>query len=294
MNKPVIAITQGDPAGIGPEIARKAIKHSRVLAVCHPLIIDLPKETSQVPIGRSSALGGRLSYEALCCAVALAKRGNVQGIVTAPIDKRSWEMAGVRFPGHTEALATLTGTKRFAMMFVDKKLKISLVTRHLPLLKVPKAITRSAVLEAVELTVEALQKYFGMKCPRVVVLGLNPHGGQDNLFGSEERTIIAPALHRLRKKLKAELIGPVPADSAFREEVMRNTNAYIAMYHDQGLIPFKMLAFERGVNVTIGLPFIRTSPDHGTAYDLAGKGQADPTSMIEAVVLAARMALKRR
>jgi len=222
--------------------------------------------------------------------VALAKRGRVDGIVTAPIDKRSWAMAGIRYPGHTEALAALFGIQRYAMMFVGQAMRMTLVTRHLPLSRVPRAVTATRVKEAVTLTVEFLQRCCHIPYPHVTVLGLNPHGGRDDLFGQEERWTIRPAVAALRRQLHAELEGPIPADSAFRPEIRRRTDAYVAMYHDQGLIPFKLLAWPKGVNVTLGLPVIRTSPDHGTAYDLAGTGKADPSSMIEAVLLAARLA----
>jgi len=213
--------------------------------------------------------------------------------VTAPINKSSVRKAGFAdFEGHTEYLAARTATKDFAMMFVGKSLKITLVTRHIALKDVSRALSMESIYSAIRLTRDHLVRCFGIKDPKIAVAGLNPHAGEGGLFGDEEAKTITPAIKRASAEFK-NIDGPVPSDIIFYEALNGKYDAVIAMYHDQALAPFKMLYFKDGVNVTLGLPFIRTSPDHGTAFDIAGKGIADPASMKEALLLACRLAGKR-
>ena len=285
--KPRIAITEGDPAGIGPEIARRAAADPRVLDVCEPALYGAPAGDRFEP-GQLSADAGRAAYRAIVDAVADAMVGNVMGIATAPINKEALRLAGLPWNGHTDLLAHLTGGGRVAMMFYSDELRVVLATIHVPLADVPRLLTQSLMEQTIELAAMELPNVDKMPL-RIAVAGLNPHAGEHGLFGREEETVIAPAIACCRAK-GIDVSGPFPADTVFVRARKREFDVVVACYHDQGLIPIKLAAFGRAVNVTLGLPIIRTSVDHGTAFDIAGKGVADPGSMIEAVLLAARLA----
>ena len=288
--RPRIGITVGDPAGIGPEIALRAAADSRVTALCEPVLYGPrdPIELSGVPRARVSPEGGRAAYDAISAAVADAQAGRIDAIATAPINKASFAAAGLSWPGHTELLAHLTGAARVAMMFYSEKLRVVLATVHIPIARVPAALTRSRLEETIDLTWSELPR-FGLAAPRLALAALNPHAGEQGLMGHEDDAVLAPAVAACRAR-GIRVDGPLSADTVFVRAVGGEFDAVIACYHDQGLIPIKLIAFGRAVNVTLGLPIIRTSVDHGTAFDIAGRGIADPSSMIEAVLLAARLA----
>jgi 4-hydroxythreonine-4-phosphate dehydrogenase len=288
--KPRIAITIGDPAGIGPEIARKAADDARVRDACEPALYGPPAATSFKP-GVLSADAGRAAYEAICDAVHDALAGSVAGIATAPVNKAAFARAGLPWKGHTDLLANLTGAGQVAMMFWSEPLKVVLASVHVPLRDVSSVITRTLIDNVIELARRELPA-FGMTSPRLAMAGLNPHAGEDGLMGDEEQRVLRPAVEAAQAR-GIVIDGPFPADTVFVRAVRGEFDAVIAGYHDQGLIPVKLLAFGRAVNVTLGLPIIRTSVDHGTAFDIAGRGIADPSSMIEAVLLAARLAALR-
>ena len=285
--KPIVAITAGDPAGIGPEIARKASDDPRVRAVCEPVIYG-PPDASRFEPGVLSAEAGRAAYDAICAAVRDALDGGVSAIATAPVNKMGFSRAGLHWKGHTDLLADLTHAPRVAMMFWSEPLKVVLATVHVPLAEVPRLLTRALLGDIIDLTARELPR-FGVVRPRLALAGLNPHAGEEGLLGSEETQILRPAVEDARGRGIA-IDGPFPGDTIFGRATRGEFDAVIACYHDQGLIPVKLLAFGRAVNVTLGLPIVRTSVDHGTAFDIAGKGIADPSSMIEAVLLAARLA----
>jgi 4-hydroxythreonine-4-phosphate dehydrogenase len=285
--RPRIAITEGDPAGIGPEIARRAAADPRVLDVCEPVLYGAPPGDRFDP-GKLSAEAGRAAYRAIVDAVADAMVGNVAGIATAPINKEALRLAGLPWNGHTDLLAHLTGARRVAMMFYSDELRVVLATIHVPLADVPRLLTQSLMEQTIALTALELPR-FDKVPPRIAVAGLNPHAGEHGLFGREEETVIAPAIACCRTK-GIDVSGPFPADTVFVRARKGEFDVVVACYHDQGLIPIKLAAFGRAVNVTLGLPIIRTSVDHGTAFDIAGRGVADAGSMIEAVLLAARLA----
>ncbi len=320
----VIGITLGDINGIGPEVAVQAAFRKRPTGVRVVLIGDpativrearrLRKppprawapDQSSVPShvvtiwnptpdarvrrqpGRCTAPAARAAYEWIVAATAAAQRGALDAIVTAPISKEGFMKADVDVPGHTELLAQLTSTDRYEMMLLADDFRVVLATRHVPIRLVASMLTPNGIRQAIEMTADALQ-WLGCRRKRIAVCGLNPHAGDGGAIGDEEQRIIGPAI-RAAKRKGVQLTGPVPADSVFRQVRRGAYDAVLAMYHDQALAPFKMVAFEKGVNLTLGLPIIRTSPDHGTAYALAGKGKADPSSMMEAVRLAARLA----
>ena len=284
--KPIVAITAGDPAGIGPEIARKAADDPRVRAVCEPVIYG-PPDGSRFEPGILSAEAGRAAYDAICAAVRDALDGRVSAIATAPVNKLGFSRAGLHWKGHTDLLADLTHAPRVAMMFWSEPLKVVLATVHVPLVEVPRLLTRALLGEIIDLTARELPR-FGIVRPRLALAGLNPHAGEEGLLGSEETQVLGPAVEDARSRGIA-IDGPFPGDTIFGRATRGEFDAVIACYHDQGLIPVKLLAFGRAVNVTLGLPIVRTSVDHGTAFDIAGKGIADPSSMIEAVLLAARL-----
>jgi 4-hydroxythreonine-4-phosphate dehydrogenase len=322
-----VAVTMGDPLGIGPEIIVKALLDKKVRELCAPIVIGdasvVEKEIrslkapfkvkrigrTQEDAGKRAVIsvietgpykwerrkrgpteeGGRASYEFIKRAVELAMAKEVDAICTAPISKEALRMAGIEFPGHTELLAYLTGTKEFAMMLTGGPLKVILVTTHAPLKEIPFLISKEKILEKIILAKKAA-RMMGIKKARIAVCGLNPHAGEGGTMGDEEINIIAPAIAEANKR-KLRVTGPYPADTLFRKAYMNEVDIVLAMYHDQGLAPLKMIAFDTGVNITLGLPFIRTSPDHGTAYDIAGKGIANPASMIEAVKTAATLLL---
>ena len=285
---PRIAITTGDPAGIGPEIVAKAAADAGVQAVCEPIIFG-----SEAPakMGEVSAAAGRAAYDTIVRAVDAAIKGDVDAIATAPVNKLAFSQAGLPWKGHTDLLAHLCGTSRVAMMFHAPELKVVLITVHVPLRDVPSLITQDLVARTIDLTCAALPQ-FGVLEPRLAIAGLNPHAGEGGVLGDEDDRILAPAVAAARAR-GIDVKGPFPADTVFVRASKGEFDCVLACYHDQGLIPVKLLAFGHAVNVTIGLPIIRTSVDHGTAFDIAGKGVADPGSMIEAVKLAARMAAAR-
>jgi len=287
--KPRVAITCGDPAGIGPEIAQKAANDPRVRAVCEPVVYGPPASARFTP-GELSGQAGRAAYDTLCEAVKDAQSGVVAAVATAPVNKLAFARAGLPWKGHTDLLAHLTGSPRVAMMFWSEPLKVVLATIHIPLASVTSALTRELVDDIIDLSSRELPR-FGIAQPRLAVAGLNPHAGEDGLLGHEEATVLRPAIEAAQKR-GIHIDGPFPGDTVFARAVRGEFDAVIACYHDQGLIPVKLLAFGRAVNVTLGLPIIRTSVDHGTAFDIAGKNVADPSSMIEATLLAARLATR--
>ena len=292
--KPRIGITVGDPAGIGPEIARKAAAHPDVLAACEPILYG-PSSDSDVAAfsaGQVSASAGRAAYDAIVRAVNDAVAGRIAAIATAPVNKEAFAAAGLPWRGHTDLLAHLTGAERFAMMFYAAALRVVLATVHIPLAEVPAALTRERVEDVVTLTAAELPR-FGFPSPRIAMCGLNPHAGEHGVIGREEEEVLRPAIAACRERGVA-VDGPFPADTIFIRATRGEFDAVVACYHDQGLIPVKMAAFGRAVNVTLGLPIVRTSVDHGTAFDIAGRGLADPSSLVEAVRLAARLAGEAR
>jgi 4-hydroxythreonine-4-phosphate dehydrogenase len=284
--KPIVAITVGDPAGIGPEIAAKAAADPRVLAVCEP-VLYAPDRIDVAP-GVLSALAGRAAYDIIVRAVGDAQRGVVQAIATAPVNKEAFRLAGVPWNGHTDLLAHLTGSSHVAMMFESEALRVVLATVHIPLAEVARALTKASLEATIDLTARELPR-FGVARPRIAVAGLNPHAGEHGLFGGEEQSVITPAIAACRTR-GIDVSGPFPGDTVFVRARRGEFDVVIACYHDQGLIPVKLVAFGQAVNVTLGLPIVRTSVDHGTAFDIAGKGVANPESMIAAVLLAARLA----
>ena len=324
-----LAISMGDPAGIGPEVALKAIATRAVAARVEPLLVgdsgvwhDTAERlgarvafangsqrtqpgrvaianTSQLSArdrqpgkprsARGAAACGEAAYAAILEAVSLVQAGRVHGLVTAPISKAHVVAAGHNFAGHTELLAELCGGVPVRMMMAGPRLRVILVTTHLALADVPQRLTRDGVRQTIELTAHALRRQFGIRSPRIAVCGLNPHAGEQGLFGKEEGRIITPAVRAARRD-DIKVVGPLAADSVFAQAVEGSYDAVVCMYHDQGLAPFKLLHFADGVNFTLGLPFVRTSPDHGTAFDIAGTGRADPRSMVAALLLAAQTA----
>jgi 4-phospho-D-threonate 3-dehydrogenase / 4-phospho-D-erythronate 3-dehydrogenase len=287
MLKPRIAITVGDPAGIGPEIAQRAAADARVLEVCDPVLYG-PSSDQRFPAGVLSAEAGRAAYDAIVRATAAAVAGDVDAVATGPINKEAFRLAGLLWSGHTDLLAHLTGASHVAMMFHSEKLRVVLATVHVPLADVPRLLTRETLERTIMLIADELPR-FGIRSPRIAVAGLNPHAGEHGLFGHEEETVILPVVQACRE-WELDVSGPYPADTLFVRAAKGEFDVVVACYHDQGLIPVKLLAFGEAVNVTLGLPIIRTSVDHGTAFDIAGKGVADPGSMIAAVLLAARLA----
>ncbi len=319
-----IAITMGDPGGVGPEIIVKALTDSEIREYCRPIVIGdrsvfeevstlmniplrittisspegsvpSPDAMELIDIGLTpnwiknapSPEGGRMSIACIKQAVSCALDKEVDAVVTAPISKEAIKMAGVRWPGHTEMLAELTGTSDYAMMLVGGLLRVILVTIHTPLRNVPDLITKKNVLKTISLAYKACGM-MSLKRPRIAVAGLNPHAGESGLFGDEEEKEILPAVEEAVNQ-GIPVQGPLPPDTVFHKAYCGEIDIIVSMYHDQGLIPLKMIAFDEGVNVTVGLPFIRTSPDHGTAYDIAWLGRAHPSSMLEAIKLAERL-----
>ena len=285
--KPRVAITEGEPAGIGPEIARRAAGDARVLAVCEPVLYGAAQEAHFAP-GVISAEAGRAAYDAIVKAAGDAQRGVVHAVATAPINKEALRLAGLPWNGHTDMLAHLTGAAQVAMMFYSDELRVVLATVHVALADVPRLLTREVMERTIDLTARELPR-FGIARPRLGVAGLNPHAGEHGLFGLEDEQVIGPAIACCRAR-GTDVSGPFPADTLFVRARRGEFDVVVACYHDQGLIPVKLVAFGRAVNVTLGLPIIRTSVDHGTAFDIAGRGVADPESMVAAVLLAARLA----
>jgi 4-hydroxythreonine-4-phosphate dehydrogenase len=285
--KPRVAITVGDPAGIGPEIARKAADDPRVREVCEPVLYGPPPEHT-FAVGQLSADAGRAAFDAICAAVKDAQAGSVHAVATAPVNKLAFSRAGLPWKGHTDLLAHLTGSPRVAMMFWSEPLKVVLATIHVPLAAVPAELTRETLDGVIELTAKELPR-FGIDAARLALAGLNPHAGEDGLLGGEEERVLKPAVAAAKAR-EIRIDGPFPADTLFVRAARGEFDAVIACYHDQGLIPVKLLAFGRAVNVTLGLPIVRTSVDHGTALALAGTGKARADSLLAAVELAIELA----
>ena len=293
----------GEPAGIGPEVALAAFDHFGGRIGNHPLKlvgdaqIFASRAQSLIPTSaRAAASPGKPDsakaaavIEAIEVAARACLAGEAAAMVTAPINKAVLQAAGFGFPGHTEFLGHLTGARRAVMMLASDKLRVVPLTIHMPVADVPKSIDKLAVFETAEIVLTALRREFGILNPRLAVAGLNPHAGEDGVMGNEETLVIAPAIAALKARGFA-VTGPLSADTLFHEEARKTFDAALCMYHDQALIPIKTLSFWDGVNVTLGLPIVRTSPDHGTAFDIAGTGKADARSMIAAVKMAADMA----
>lgn len=331
-----IAISLGDPNGIGPEVTLKSLADARLLNYLHPVLIgsepvtrahaerlglapptwttlspsqtrdyfeqdELPTPATfvevgagdeQVEWGETTEAAGRLSMRAVELGVDLCLEGRTEALVTAPISKESIALAGYDTPGHTEFLARRTGARRTLMTLVAGPLRVGLVSVHVPISQVASEVTHDAIVERVELLGRALRADFGVERPHIAILGLNPHAGDGGVMGSEERDVIVPAMNTCRD-LGHLVAGPFPADGFFGMAAYHNYDAVLAMYHDQGLVPFKTLAFDTGVNYTAGLPIVRTSPDHGTAFGIAGRGEAKPGSMRSALYLALDIARRR-
>jgi 4-hydroxythreonine-4-phosphate dehydrogenase len=289
----LIAITAGDPSGIGPEIAVKAAADPRVAAVCRPVIYG-PHTSAALesfPAGRVDAASGRAAYDAVVQATHDALAGKVAAVVTAPINKAAFAAALLPWRGHTDLLAHLCGAPAVAMMFWSERLRVVLATVHIPLSEVPSALTPERLLAVIRLTAGSMSG-FGFAAPRLAVAGLNPHAGEEGLIGREDLDVIRPVVAEART-LGIDVSGPFPADTLFVRAAKGEFDVVVANYHDQGLIPVKLIAFGRAVNVTLGLPIVRTSVDHGTAFDIARKGLADEGSLVEAILLAAKLASTR-
>jgi 4-hydroxythreonine-4-phosphate dehydrogenase len=288
--RPRLAITLGDPRGIGPEIVGRALEDERVRNGCEPVIVG--PVGAGIGVDRSvggwvarggAAMAGRLAGSAIEDAASLALSGEVQGIVTAPIDKAALLAGGYDYPGHTEMLAQIAGVP-VAMMLASDRLRVVLVTTHIALRDVVERLTAAAIVETAEITRRGLREWYGIAEPRIALCALNPHAGDAGRFGSEDDELLAPAAR------KAEIEGPFPADTVFVRAMRGSFDAVLAPYHDVGMTAIKVASFGSAVNVTLGLPFPRTSPDHGTALDIAGKGIADPSSFIHATLECARIA----
>jgi 4-hydroxythreonine-4-phosphate dehydrogenase len=328
MNKdPIIAITIGDPAGVGPEVTARALARAEVWGCCRPLVVgdagvleraaalvgrglalhpishasearfdpstpdvlDLRNvDLTDLQPGRVSAAAGKASVEYIQRAAELARTGQADAIATGPINKAALKAANIPYIGHTELLAALLGEERVTTMLATQGLRVVHVTRHVPLAEVAALITRERVLETIRLTHVGLRQ-MGILHPRLAVAALNPHGGDEGLMGRQEIDAIGPAIEAARAE-GIEAVGPIPADSVFFRAIRGEFDVVVAMYHDQGHIPIKTHGFERSVTVTLGLPIVRTSVDHGTAFDIAWQGVASEESMVEAIRLAAQLA----
>ncbi|MBU4414784.1 MAG: 4-hydroxythreonine-4-phosphate dehydrogenase PdxA [Proteobacteria bacterium] len=330
--RPVIGITMGDPVGIGPEIILKVLSFSSIYKTCKPLVIgdlgvlELAKKSTsstlkikdvktpvsgtykygQVDVlclsklnrdkitwGKPTVQTGNAMIKYITTAIDMAISRSIGAIVTCPINKAAMRKAGSKFSGHTELLAEHTKTDDFAMMLAGKKLRVVLATIHIPLKNVSAELSKEQIVKTIQITWNALHYQFGFESPRIAVAGLNPHAGEERMFGDEEEKIISPAIDSARKK-GFDVSGPFPPDTVFYHAAKGRYDAVVCMYHDQGLIPFKMLHFTDGVNTTLGLPIIRTSVDHGTAYDIAGTGKADPGSLVAAINMAAEQAIYKK
>jgi 4-hydroxythreonine-4-phosphate dehydrogenase len=324
---PVIGITMGDPAGIGAEVIVKALadpeirtlgrfiifglneaityaadmaeidsfwwrdQHDHLQEYAHRVVVADYDEFNILSsdLQTSTKPGGMISYQFLLDACDAWRNNLIHAIVTGPISKTSWQLAGIKYPGHTEFFGDQFKTKRVTMMFAGEKLKVALATIHIPLMDVRNRFTIGCVFQPMDLLHQALVEWFGIPRPKIAVCGLNPHAGEGGRFGDEEDRIIKPAI-TMAQEAGIDAQGPYPADTIFLQAINGKYDAVVAMYHDQGLIPIKLLAFDSSVNITLGLPFIRTSVDHGTAFDIAGKNKANPGSMKEAIKLACQMA----
>lgn len=310
---PKIGITLGDAAGVGPEIILKAISDPEIKQYCSPTIIgdrliiehtaralnlslpetiiDLQQFSTLPQLGKISIECGKAALTYVEKAVELCTSKEISAMVTAPIHKEAIHLAGSPYAGHTEMIAQLTSTKEYAMMLVGGRLRVILVTIHMGVAKVSASITTEKILKTIRLAYRATRE-LGIQEPKIAVAGFNPHAGEQGLFGDEEQTKIEPAIE-MAKREQIPVFGPFPPDTVFFRAINGDFDIVVCMYHDQGLIPLKTLAFHSGVNVTIGLPIVRTSVDHGTAYDIAGKGIANPESLIEAIKLAVQLSINR-
>ncbi len=321
--KPRIAITCGDPAGIGPEVLIKAIADKRIVDQITPIIIapeklivnyakslnielpeyklmkrgvmveesgevyliDIPTNQMIIP-GKVSEIAGKIAYKAILVSYSVVMEYHMaDAVVTAPINKYSMNMSGHHFAGHTELYSDLSG-KKVAMMMVHNNFRVGLVTNHVAIKDISARLSPKLIFNKIKIVNDALKQLFNIEFPKIAVTGLNPHCGDNGLFGNEEKEKILPGI-TLAKEYEIDVEGPFSADSIFLKR--DQYDAIITMYHDQALVPFKLLSFNKGVNVTLGLPIIRTSPDHGTAFDIAGKGVADPESMVQAILVAREM-----
>jgi 4-phospho-D-threonate 3-dehydrogenase / 4-phospho-D-erythronate 3-dehydrogenase len=329
--RPTIAITMGDPAGIGAEVIVKALAdpvlrhraryviygmnellhyaadlaefdvfwwrdqyNGRLRSYPHDVVVVDYDQYSMLgsAIRSPSKMGGEASMRFCVDAIESAKRKIVDAVVTAPIAKESWKLAGYNYPGHTELFAHRTSTRRYAMMFAGGPLKVALATVHVPLMGLWNKLNIGAVFQPIELLHQAMVEWFDTPKPRIAVCGVNPHASENGQFGDEEERIVSPAIFMAREQ-GIDVTGPYPADTVFLRARDGHFDAVVAMYHDQGLIPVKLLAFDQAVNVTLGLPIIRTSPDHGTAFDIVGRNRANPGSMRAALELAIDLAVRR-
>jgi len=286
----VIGITLGDAAGVGPEVIRGALASGRLDTDFSYRVIG--DAAGAIP-GKPTEQTARDALAALEEAASLARAGEIAAVVTGPIHKARMQAVGFPFPGQTEFFASRWETADFAMVLTGGALTVALVTAHVPLRRVPELVTAAEIIRVGGLLADFLRLRAG-RAPRIAVAGLNPHAGEDGTLGAEEKEIIAPAVGRLAAEAAAEWTGPVSPDTVFNRAAGGEFDAVLCMYHDQGLIPLKLHAFDQGVNVTIGLPYVRTSPDHGTAFEIAGTGRARPESMIAAINLAAELVRKRR
>ncbi|MCO6480648.1 MAG: 4-hydroxythreonine-4-phosphate dehydrogenase PdxA [Phaeodactylibacter sp.] len=329
MEKLKIGISIGDINGIGLEVILKALLHEKATDLCTPVIYGSSKvvsyhkniiedevdfnstrtadkvyfdkinivncwqENVNITLGKPTELSGKYAYKSLEAATHDLKHGMIDALVTAPISKEAMHMANFPFPGHTEYLTKELGQGRSLMFMVNDGLRIGLATNHLPLREVAGALNKELIMEKLQLMNNSLKMDFGLERPSIAVLGLNPHAGDGGVLGDEEESFIRPAVVELKKKGML-VMGPFPADGFFGSGQFRKFDAILAMYHDQGLVPFKALSFGNGVNFTAGLPHVRTSPDHGTAFDLAGKNEADPSSFRQALFLAIDIANNRK
>ena len=323
MSKIVVGITQGDTNGIGYEVIIKTLSDARVLEMCTPVvygsskafgfyrkqipetenintnvvasakdahpkrvnIVNCVDENAQISPGHLTKSGSQAAITALKCAVGEMKKGYIDVLVTAPFNKRAVSDETFKFPGHTEYLVSEFGARDGLMFLCSDKMRVGVATNHLAISKVPAAITEERILSKLRLMNESLKRDFNVVKPKLAVLGLNPHSGDRGLLGDEEITVIIPAIEQANKE-NILAFGPFPPDGFFSINMQYRFDAVLAMYHDQGLIPFKSLAFDSGVNYTAGLPIVRTSPDHGTAFDLAGENKANPQSMLSAIYMA--------
>jgi 4-hydroxythreonine-4-phosphate dehydrogenase len=312
--KPHIAITIGDPAGIGPEVALKAATDREVLKHCRPVLVgpqdiweqaanafgikiagaeihDIYCQKFSLVPGKTSVQSGGIAARSIIAGALLSLDNQVSALATAPISKLALRQAGYQQPGHTELLAEICGVKNYGMMFASENIKVTLATIHQPYSQVPKILNSAVIRDKIELTQKALISWWGIKNPRIGVLGLNPHAGENGLFGSEEKKVILPAV-RVFQRAGCAVSGPLSSESGFNLIQQGKLDALIAMYHDQGLLPLKVLGGT--TNITLGLPIIRTSPDHGTALDIAWQNKADPRPMMKAMLLAAALGSKNR
>lgn len=303
----------GDPGGVGPELCIKAVADQRVLNSCNPIIygdldlltrvagkcgLTMPNHSvikdhkacsaNAIEPGKIRKDCGAAAYTYIESAVRDTLAGRTAAIATAPIHKEALKLAGITEPGHTEILARLTNTKHFCMVMASDEIIVALATIHISIADVPRKLKTENITQAINLTAKLLS-FKDIPKPRITVCGLNPHAGEHGMFGDEEERIILPAI-KAAETNGISITGPIPPDTAFVLDTLKQTDAYIVMYHDQGLIPFKMIAFDKGVNITLGLPIVRTSADHGTAFDIAWQSKASPESLIQSILWAAKLA----